>query len=351
LLSDRDDLGGAHLVAGGNTSRHSQIGSHLHPGAVFQLGGDLEGRRRESISIHGNQIGAGHPVGGTGQLLGQLGYRRDHRVNQSSVDDHVVETGLRARAAVTDHQVQPYLLVKVHGGWSPHQAQLFPGRLQLAGIGQDARVLAVEHGVCLSEIGPPLTSIGLRAWGGNGRRIDTGDAGRGVPDDRGDRGDVLRSKRADEDLDESPKVVDTGHFHPIREPGSKICADVLELGPGVGHLHRNHADPGELGFQRGLMRLHVGVVDPDADPSVVGPIDPNIPKAVEGLGEHPHLVDGHLVADIDGGVGVPVLWGVGGVDVLARHHLDRGHGARRDGARLWLTAECGLGAGDDTQER
>ena len=93
------------------------------------------------------------------------------------------------------------------------------------------------------------------------------------------------------------------------------------------------------------MSLDIGIVEPHSDPTVVSPVDPNIAEALEGMGERPHLVDGHLVADIDRGVGVPVFRSVWHLDFLARHHLCRRHGGRGDGARLWLNAGCGLGAG------
>ena len=131
----------------------------------------------------------------------------------------------------------------------------------------------------------------------------------------------------------------------------EILGELLQFGRGVGHVHGNHADTGKLALQRGLMCFDIGIVEPDTDPAIVGPIDPNIPKAVEGLGEHSHFVDRHLVTDIDGGVGVPVLGGVRRVDVLAGQHLHRGPRSGRGGARLWLHPRRRLGAGSDGQKQ
>jgi hypothetical protein len=191
----------------------------------------------------------------------------------------------------------------------------------------------------------------LRAFGWRRCRVLATETNRGAPHDLADSSDSLRREPAHPDLDISLHLIDAGGLHANGKTALEILEDFIQLLRGEGHLYRDDPDTGKLGLEASLLSLDVGIVESDANPTVVSPVDPYFLEVVEGLGERSHVVDGHLIADVDRGVCIPVLWGIRHVDVFAKHDLHRGRGGRRDAARLRPTAGCGLGAGDYTKKQ
>ncbi len=83
---------------------------------------------------------------------------------------------------MTDHEGKHHLLLEVDARWLPGHSELTPHRAQARGIGKDARILGVGHGVGLTEICPPFAALELRAVCRCRRRVLATEANRGIPD-------------------------------------------------------------------------------------------------------------------------------------------------------------------------
>ncbi len=85
--------------------------------------------------------------------------------------------------------------------------------------------------------------------------------------------------------------------------------DRLQLGDVPGQFHGHHALVGEDGAELLLSGADVAVGETDVDPTVVLAVDPGLDEAFHGPGLGDHLLDRHLVADVDRAVAVHLLGG------------------------------------------